>query len=130
MLLALAAPSYAQQAAPFDSKARQIYLIEESTGTVLFSRGEDEFFPPASLMKLMTAEYVFSEIKAGKISENTEYKVSEYAWRTGGALSRTSTMFAALNSSIRVIDLLQGVIVQLANDGCIILAEGMAGSEE
>jgi len=130
VLLALVAPSYAQQAAPFDSKARQIYLIEESTGTVLFSRGEDELFPPASLMKLMTAEYVFSEIKAGRITENTEYKVSEYAWRTGGALSRTSTMFAALNSSVKVIDLLQGVIVQLANDACIILAEGMAGSEE
>ena len=47
---------------------------------------EDELFPPASLMKLMTAEYVFNELKTGKISENTEYKVSEYAWRTGGAL--------------------------------------------
>jgi D-alanyl-D-alanine carboxypeptidase (penicillin-binding protein 5/6) len=130
VLFAYVPPVLAQQTAAFETKAKQIYLIEDSTGTVLYSKGEDELFPPASLMKLMTAEYVFSEIKAGRISENTEYKVSEYAWRTGGALSRTSTMFAALNSSIRVIDLLQGLIVQLANDACIILAEGMAGSEE
>jgi D-alanyl-D-alanine carboxypeptidase (penicillin-binding protein 5/6) len=131
LALALAVPqAIAQQATVFDTKATQIYLIEDETGTVLFSRGEDELFPPASLMKLMTAEYVFSQIKAGKISEATQYKVSEYAWRTGGALSRTSTMFAALNSSIPVIDLLRGLVVQLANDACIILAEGMSGSEE
>jgi D-alanyl-D-alanine carboxypeptidase (penicillin-binding protein 5/6) len=120
----------AQQQTAFEPKAPQIYLVEASTGTVLYARGEDEPIPPASLVKLMTAEYVFHQLKSGKITENTEYKVTEYAWRTGGALSRTSTMFAALNSSIRVIDLLQGVIVQLANDGCIVLAEGLSGSEQ
>lgn len=119
----------AQQITAFEPKAPQIYLIEASTNTVLYARGENDVIPPASLVKLMTAEYVLHAIKTGQISDNTEYKVSEYAWRTGGALSRTSTMFAALNSSIRVIDLLQGVIVQLANDGCIVLAEGLAGSE-
>ena len=123
-------PAIAQQVTTFEPKAPQIYLIEASTNTVLYARGENDPIPPASLVKLMTAEYVLHEIKAGRITDNTEYKVSEYAWRTGGALSRTSTMFAALNSSIRVIDLLQGVIVQLANDGCIILAEGIAGSEQ
>jgi D-alanyl-D-alanine carboxypeptidase (penicillin-binding protein 5/6) len=117
------------QTAAFETKAKQVYLIEAGTGTVLYSKNADDLIPSASLAKLMTAEYVFNELKQGRISENTEYKVSEYAWRTGGALSRTSTMFAALNSSIRVIDLLRGVIVQLANDGCIILAEGLAGSE-
>lgn len=128
--LLCAGPAVAQQVTAFEPKAPQIYLIEASTNTVLYARGENVPIPPASLVKLMTAEYVLHEIKAGRISDNTEYKVSEYAWRTGGALSRTSTMFAALNSSIRVIDLLQGVIVQLANDGCIILAEGLAGSEQ
>ena len=123
-------PGVAQQVSAFEPKAPQIYLVEASTNTVLYARGENDPVPPASLVKLMTAEYVLHQIKTGKITDNTEYKVSEYAWRTGGALSRTSTMFAALNSSIRVIDLLQGVIVQLANDGCIILAEGIAGSEQ
>lgn len=122
-------PAAAQQTTGFEPRAPQIYLVEASTGTVLYARGENEKIPPASLVKLMTAEYVFYLLKTGKIGENTEYKVSEHAWRTGGALSRTSTMFAALNSSIRVIDLLQGVVVQLANDGCIILAEGIAGSD-
>src|SRR4030095_7711894 len=57
------------------------------------------------------------------------YTVSENAWRTGGAPSGGSTMFAKLKSSISVGDLIQAVIVQSANDGCIILAEGIAGSE-
>lgn len=131
LLVALAGipPAAAQQGSVFEPKAPQIYLIEASTGTVLYARGENDAVPPASLVKLMTTEYVLHELKAGRITDNTEYRVSEYAWRTGGALSRTSTMFAALNSSIRVIDLLQGVVVQLANDGCIVLAEGLAGSE-
>jgi D-alanyl-D-alanine carboxypeptidase (penicillin-binding protein 5/6) len=118
------------QAAPLETKARNAFMIEDSTGTVLFAKSEDERVPPASLLKLMTSEYVFHELSLGHISEDTTYKVSENAWRTGGALSRTSTMFAALNSSIRVIDLLRGVVVQSANDGCIILAEGLAGSED
>jgi D-alanyl-D-alanine carboxypeptidase (penicillin-binding protein 5/6) len=77
----------------------------------------------------MTMEVVFDAVRSGRLSPDSEFTVSEHAWRTGGAPSRTSTMFAALNSSIRVEDLIQGVIVQAANDGCIILAEGVAGSE-
>ncbi len=126
----LGTAAFAQQATAFEPKAPQIYLIEASTGTVLYARGQDDLIPPASLVKLMTAEYVFHQLKTGRITENTEYTVSENAWRTGGALSRTSTMFAALNSRIRVIDLLQGVIVHLANDACIVLAEGLEGSEQ
>lgn len=124
-----ASASLAQQPAAFESKAQQAYLIEDGTGTLLYAKNADAVFPPASLQKLATAEYVFNELKLGHVTEDTEYKVSEYAWRTGGALSRTSAMFAALNSHIRVIDLLRGVVIQLANDGCIILAEGLAGSE-
>lgn len=119
----------AQTATQFEPKAKQVFLVEDNTGTVLFEKNADDLIPPASLAKLMTAEYVFNELKQGHIKEDTKYTVSEYAWRTGGALSRTSAMFAALNSEIRVVDLLQGVIVQSANDGCIILAEGLAGSE-
>lgn len=126
---ALSASARGAETGVFESKARQAFVVEESTGTLLYSKNPDEIFPPASLLKLATAEYVFNELKQGHITPDTQYKVSEYAWRTGGALSRTSAMFAALNSSIKVSDLLQGVIVQLANDGCIILAEGLSGSE-
>lgn len=127
LLLAAAAPVRAQL---FETKAKTAYMIEAETGTVLFAKDENEPFPPASLAKLMTMEVVFDAVRAGKLRLADEFPVSEYAWRTGGAMSRTSTMFAELNSSIRLEDLIQGVIVQSANDACIIIAEGMAGTEE
>jgi serine-type D-Ala-D-Ala carboxypeptidase (penicillin-binding protein 5/6) len=114
----------------FETKAKQVFLIEGSTGTVLLSKNPDQLIAAASLTKLMTADYVFYLLKEHQLTLDTEYKVSENAWRTGGALSHTSTMFAALKSSIRVEDLLKGVIVHFANDACIILAEGLDGSEE
>ncbi|MEM6461656.1 MAG: D-alanyl-D-alanine carboxypeptidase family protein [Pseudomonadota bacterium] len=113
----------------FETKAKQAYLIEAETGTVLFSKNEDDLIPPASLAKLMTMELVFNALATGQLSLEQEFPVSENAWRTGGAVSGTSTMFAEINSSIRVGDLIRGVIVQSGNDACIILAEGMAGSE-
>ena len=118
-----------QQTAQFETSAKQAFMIDAETGTILFSKDPDAVFPPASLAKLMTMEVVFHAIRTGRLTLDDEFPVSEYAWRTGGAPSRTSTMFAALGSSIRVEDLIQGVIVQQANDGCIIIAEGMAGSE-
>lgn len=124
-------PALAQQAQPklFETKAQQVLMIEASTGTVLLAKGEDKPLPPASLAKLMTLDVVFDAIRRREIGLETVYKVSEHAWRTGGAPSRTATMFAALNSQIRVDDLLRGVAVQMANDACIILAEGISGSE-
>lgn len=120
----------ADGAAPaFETKAQQAFMIEASTGTVLLAKNEDQVFSPASLAKLMTMEVVFDALQKGEVTLDTEYPVSEHAWRTGGAPSRTSTMFAALKSRIPVRDLIQGVVVQAANDGCIILAEGMGGSE-
>lgn len=110
-------------------KAQQAYMIDAETGTVLLSLNENTPFPPASLAKLMTVEMVLDALKGGRVTAETSYPVSEYAWRTGGAPSRTSTMFAALKSSVSVNDLLTGIIVQNANDGCIIVAEGMSGSD-
>lgn len=121
-------PALAQTTA-FQTKAKQAFMIEAETGTILFAKAEDEPVPSASLAKLMTMAVVFEALKTGEITLDTTYPVSEHAWRTGGAPSRTSTMFAALKSEIRVEDLVRGVTVQFANDGCIILAEGMAGSE-
>lgn len=129
-LLTLAhAQSASPQPAGFDVKAKQVYMIEAETGTVLFARAEDEVVPAASLAKLMTVATVFKALKDGTITLDTSYPVSEHAWRTGGAPSRTATMFAALKSSPRVEDLIRGVTVQYANDACIVLAEGIAGSE-
>lgn len=113
----------------FDTKAKQALMVEDQTGTILFAKSPDTLIEPAALAKLMTMEVVFHELKAGRISQTTQYTVSENAWRTGGAPSGGSTMFAKLKSQLAVGDLVQGVIVQSANDGCIILAEGIAGSE-
>lgn len=110
-------------------KAQQAYMIDAETGTVLLSLNENTQFPPASLAKLMTVETVLDALKSGRVTPETAYPVSEYAWRTGGAPSRTSTMFAALKSSVSINDLVTGIVVQNANDGCIILAEGITGSD-
>ena len=104
-------------------------LIDAEYGGVLFERDADRMIFPASLAKLMTAEYVFHELKEGRLNLTDEFIVSENAWRKGGAPSRGSTMFASLNSKIKVDDLLRAVIIQSANDACIVLAEGMAGNE-
>ncbi|HZD89980.1 MAG TPA: D-alanyl-D-alanine carboxypeptidase family protein [Pseudolabrys sp.] len=103
-------------------------LIAEN-GSVLYERAPDTLIPPASLAKLMTAEYVFHQIKEGKIKLTDEYEVSEYAWRHGGAPSHSSTMFAKLHSKVSVDALLHGMIIQSANDACIVFAEALAGNE-
>ncbi len=115
---------------PFTVKSEQILLFDADTGSVLFSRKADLPFPPASLAKLMTAEIAFKALAEGKLQPDTAFIVSEHAWRTGGAPSRTATMFARLNSQLTVNDLIQGITVQSANDGAIVLAEGMSSSEQ
>jgi len=109
--------------------AKHAILIDADNGSVLYERDPDVMIYPASLAKLMTAEYVFNEIKQGRLNLRDEFPVSENAWRKGGAPSRTSTMFAALHSRIPVDDLIHGMIIQSANDACIVLAEGLAGTE-
>ncbi len=104
-------------------------LIAAENGAVLYERDPDQLIFPASLGKLMTVEYVFHLLKEGKLNLTDEFMVSENAWRKGGAPSHTSSMFAALNSKVPVGDLLRGAIVQSGNDACIVLAEGIAGTE-
>ena len=113
----------------FDGDAPTAILIEAGSGSVLFEKNADEMRAPSSMMKLMTAEVVFHAIKDGKVKLTDEYRISENAWRRGGAPSGTSTMFAAINSKVSVDDLLHGAIIPSGNDACIALAEGIAGNE-
>ncbi|MGF6309108.1 D-alanyl-D-alanine carboxypeptidase (penicillin-binding protein 5/6) [Bradyrhizobium sp. i1.8.4] len=113
----------------FDGDAPTAILIEATSGSVLFEKNADELRAPSSMMKLMTAEVVFDAIKKGDIKLSDEYRISENAWRRGGAPSGTSTMFAAINSKVSVDDLLHGAIIPSGNDACIALAEGIAGNE-
>jgi len=113
----------------FDGDAPTAILMEATSGSILFEKNADELRAPSSMMKLMTAEVVFNAIKEGKVKLTDEYRISENAWRKGGAPSGGSTMFAAINSKVAVDDLLHGAIIQSGNDACIALAEGMAGNE-
>ncbi|MDR7032570.1 D-alanyl-D-alanine carboxypeptidase (penicillin-binding protein 5/6) [Mesorhizobium sp. BE184] len=127
LMLVATADAHAQL---FETKAAHAFMIDAETGAVLFSKDADALIQPASLAKLMTVEMAFAALKSGRFTLDSTFVVSEHAWRTGGAPSGTSTMFAALKSSIRLEDLIQGITVQAANDGCIIVAEGFAGSED
>src|SRR6185369_7546475 len=113
----------------FDGDAPTAILVEATSGSVLFEKNADELRAPSSMMKLMTAEVVFNALKEGKVKLTDEYRISENAWRKGGAPSGGSTMFAALNSKVSVNDLLHGANIQSGNDACIALAEGIAGNE-
>lgn len=114
----------------YQSRAKQALLIDMETGSILFQQDAERAAPPASLTKTMTAAVVFDALRRGEISLETKFKVSEFAWRTGGAPARGSTMFAELGSSITVEDLLRGMIVQSGNDSAIVLAEGLSGNVE
>jgi D-alanyl-D-alanine carboxypeptidase (penicillin-binding protein 5/6) len=113
----------------FQTAAPNAILIDADSGTVLFEKNADTLVAPASLSKLMTAEVVFNEIKQGRLNLSDEYIVSENAWRRGGAPSHTSSMFVPIHSRVSVDDLLHSVVIQSGNDACIVLAEGIAGSE-
>jgi len=119
-------PAAAQR---FETKARHALLMDAETQTALFQKAADERTPPASMAKLMTVLVVFEALKSGQLSLDDEFVVSENAWRNGGANSGGSTMFAKVGSSVKLSDLLRGIIVQSGNDACITVAEGMAGTE-
>lgn len=120
-LLLLVGPVHA---ATLDTKARAAIVLDHQTGAILMEKNADTPLPPASMSKLMTIYMVFEALQAGRIGLTTEFRVSEKAWNMGG-----SKMFVKVGDALSVEDLLRGVIVQSGNDACIVLAEGLAGSE-
>ena len=121
-VLALAATPGAQA---IETQAKQAYLIDVATGSVLLEKDAETPVPPASMSKLMTVYMVFELLKDGRLSMDDKFLVSKKAWRKGG-----SKMFVKVNSQVRVEDLLRGIIIQSGNDACIVIAEGLAGSED
>lgn len=114
----------------FTTSAKHAILMDAESGAVLFERAADDAFPPASMSKLMTLAVIFKALKAGQLRLQDQFIMSEHAWRTGGAPSRTSAMFVPLNSRVSLDELIQGIIVQSGNDAAIAVAEGIAGSED
>ena len=128
----LAGLAHAATQAPggFETKAKHAILMDVDADLIFYEKDADALVPPASMSKLMTLAVVFRELKAGHIKLDDQFKVTEHAWRDGGAPSGSSAMFAPLNSTVSVEDLIRGVTVQSGNDACIILAEGISGSED
>jgi len=107
------------------SPASHMYLIDESTGTVLAQKAGDAKMYPSSMTKIMTLYMIFERLKAGTISIDSQFTVSEKAWRMQG-----SKMFVPLGGQVALEDLIRGIAVQSGNDACVVIAEGIAGSEE
>ena len=124
LLTLITALTLAPVAHAFDSKARALFVMDYDTGTVLLDKNADQPMPPASMSKLMTLYMVFEALKEGRIGLTTRFPVSTKAWQMGG-----SKMFLKEGDSVSVENLLRGVVVQSGNDACIVLAEGLAGSE-
>lgn len=127
MCVALTTPAQAQL--DFETRAPFALLMDYESGAVLFQKNADDRMEPASMAKLMTIAIVMDMLKSGRLSDTDEFFISEHAWRDGGAASGGSTMFAELDSKVKVIDLLRSVIIQSGNDASIALAEGIGGTE-
>ncbi len=108
-----------------ETTAKHAYLMDATTGAVLLDKEGAVPMVPSSMSKLMTIYITFSRLKEGRMAMDDVLTVSEKAWRMQG-----SKMFVPINQQVSVNDLLHGVIVQSGNDACVVLAEGIAGSEE
>ncbi len=129
LALLLAAPVCAA-APPFDTAAQYMVLMDSRSGKVFAEKNADELMQPASMSKIMTMLMVFERLRSGRLHMDDKFLITEDAWRRGGARSGGSTMYAEVNSRVALSDLIQGVIVQSANDACIAIAEGISGSEK
>ncbi len=107
-----------------ETAAKQAILYDYETKSIIFEKNIDDLMSPSSMSKIMTIYYLFKKIKEGEITIDDEFEVSKKAWKKGG-----SKMFVNVNSKVRVEDLIRGIIVQSGNDACIVVAEGVSGSE-
>ena len=112
------------------TNATHAFLMDADTGFIMMDKNAEEPMPPASMSKLMTAYMIFDALKKGEYTLDSEFVVSDNAWRKGGAKTGSSTMFLSPKQTVKIRDLLRGIIVQSGNDACIVAAENMAGTEE
>jgi len=128
-IVALAVPSMA--AAPqYTTEVPIGYLKDLSSGAVLFQRDPDRRMPPASMAKMMTVYVAFDLIKRGELKLNQTFTVRPETWAKWHGPAAGSTMFLSANENVSVSDLLKGIVTLSGNDACVVLAEGISGSEE
>lgn len=119
-LLGLAIPARA-----FDTRAGSAWVYDVTFGTVLLEKNADTPLPPASMSKLMTLNMLFEALRDGRVTMDTTFSVSARAHAMGG-----STMFLSELDKPTVQDLIHGIIINSGNDACVVVAEGLAGSED
>lgn len=128
LALPLLIPAAHASAPSYDSAAPVAYMIDLASGRVLYDRDGERRMPPASMAKMMTAHVAFKLISEKKLRLDQTYTVRPETWRKWH--SQGSTMFLSANESVSVENLLHGIVALSGNDACVVLAEGIAGSEE
>lgn len=123
-LIALAM-TLALPARAFDTNASAAWVYDVPTGTVLMEKNADQPLPPASMSKLMTLNMLFEALHDGRVNMDTTFPVSTKAWQMGG-----SRMFVEPADRPTVEELIHGIIINSGNDACVVVAEGLAGTEE
>ena len=114
----------------FDTPAPVAYLEDLSSGAILFARDADRRMPPASMAKMMTVYTAFDLIKQGKLKLSDTFEVRPETWRQWHGPAAGSTMFLSTGERVSVANLLYGIVTLSGNDACVVLAEGIAGTEQ
>ena len=127
--LALAIPASAA-APPYETIAPIAYMEDLSSGAVLYNKGADQRMPPASMAKMMTVHLVFDMIDKGELKLDQKFQVRPETWRKWHGPEAGSTMFLETGETVTVDELLQGIVTLSGNDACVVMAEGIAGTEE
>jgi D-alanyl-D-alanine carboxypeptidase (penicillin-binding protein 5/6) len=127
VLLASAAPAAAPQ---FDTPANYAYLIDVSSGAVLYQKNADARMPPASMAKMMTTDVAFELIDKGQLPLNKMCTVRPETWQKWHGPAAGSTMFLSPNEQVSVENLLKGIVTLSGNDASVVLAECIAGTEQ
>lgn len=126
VVLALAVPAMAQAPA-YETAAPIAFLKDMQTGRVLFAKNADQKIPPASMGKMMSVYVAFKLLKAGEANLNQTVLVLPETWRKWN--NQGSTMFLSVNEQVSVENLLHGIVTLSGNDACVVLAEGLGGTE-
>ena len=117
-------------AAPqFDTPAPVAYMEDLSSGAVLYAKDADRRMPPASMAKMMTVYTAFDMIKRGQLKLDQEFEVRPETWKRWHGPAAGSTMFLSVGEKVSVANLLYGIVVLSGNDACVVLAEGISGTE-
>ena len=125
---AVALPATAA-APPFETAAPVAYMVDLSSGAVLYAKDADRRIPPASMAKMMTTHLAFHLIKRGEVKLDQMCDVRPETWRQWHGPQAGSTMFLSANEKVSVENLLHGIVTLSGNDASVVLAECLAGTE-